>query len=244
MEANFKQLSRVKELAFMGKVNASLSHEIKNTLAIINESVGLMGDLLGKEPPADWEAYPRLKSIIASIEEQVQRSGAIIKRLNRFAHSTDKPVAAVDLNELVEEITTLAQRFARLRGVKLEVKLASEPLVIHSDPFRIQQVIFAFIERGLWHCSPNQTQVSIACRGKGNMAQIIVTDEGSPEGDWLRKRISAALAPACILAEEEDPELAILALTMAQLGGSIEAEDVGATGNKVILSFPAKIPEE
>lgn len=244
MVGKFEQLSRVKELAFVGKVAAGLSHEIKNTLAIINESVGLMGDLLSKEAPDNWQAYPRLKSIIPSIEEQVQRSAVIVKRLNRFAHSSDKPVTSLDLNELVQEITTLAQRFARLRGVKLEVELASEPLVIHSDPFRIQQVIFAFIERGLWRCSPNQTQVSIACRGKADMAQIIVTDQGSPEGDWLRKRISAALAPACILAEEEDPELAILALTMAQLGGSIEAEDIGATGNKVILSFSAKIPEE
>ena len=48
-----EDLSRVEEIAFMGKVTASLSHEIKNTLAIINESVGLMGDLLGKDAPGD-----------------------------------------------------------------------------------------------------------------------------------------------------------------------------------------------
>jgi hypothetical protein len=30
---------------------------------------------------------------------------------------------------------------------------------------------------------------------------------------------------------------------MAELGGSVEIEEVGKTGNKVILSFPPKIPE-
>ena len=45
MPEKVNELSRVKEIGFMGKVTASLSHEIKNTLAIINESVGLMGDL-------------------------------------------------------------------------------------------------------------------------------------------------------------------------------------------------------
>lgn len=243
MVGKFKQLSRVKELAFVGKVAAGLSHEIKNTLAIINESVGLMGDLLSKEPPDNWQAYPRLKSIIPSIEEQVQRSAVIVKRLNRFAHSTDKPVTSLDLNELVQEITTLAQRFARLLGVGLEAQPAPEPLQIAGDPFRIQYVIFGFIERGLWRCSPNQTKVTLACARSEDMAQVIVTDQGSPEGDWLRKQIAAALSPAGISGEEEDPELGILALTMAELGGSVEVEEVSQTGNKVILAFPAKIPE-
>ena len=48
MQKKFEELYRVKEIGFMGKVTASLSHEIKNTLAIINESAGLMGDLLRK----------------------------------------------------------------------------------------------------------------------------------------------------------------------------------------------------
>lgn len=242
MEAKFERLSRVKKLGFMGKVAASLSHEIKNTLAIINESVGLMGDLLEKDAPADWRAYPRLKSIMPTIEEQVQRSALIVKRLNRFAHSMDKPVTTVDLNELVQEITALAQRFARLRGVELEVEPAPEPLQIISDPFRIQYVVFGFIERGVWRCSPNQSKVRLVCRRAEDNSHIIISDEGSAEGDWLRKRISAALSHASPSAEE-DVELDLLALTMADLGGSIEVEDLGKTGNRVILSFPAKIAE-
>jgi hypothetical protein len=71
----------------------------------------------------------------------------------------------------------------------------------------------------------------------------MVTDQGSPDGAWLRKQISAALPPTGISSGEGEPELAILALTMAELGGSVEIEEVGKTGNKVILSFPPKIPE-
>jgi C4-dicarboxylate-specific signal transduction histidine kinase len=243
MQKKVEEISRVKQLAFVGKVAAGLSHEIKNTLAIINEFVGLMGDLLKKEPPSDWQLYPRLEKTIPSIEEQVHRSAGMVKRLNRFAHSMDKPLTSLDLNELVQEITTLAQRFASLLGVELEAQPAPEPLQITSDPFRIQYVIFGFIERGLWRCSPNQTKVTLACARTEDMAQVIVTDQGSPEGDWLRKQIAAALSPAGISGEEEDPELGVLALTMAELGGFIEAEELGKTGNRIILSFPAKIPE-
>ncbi|MEJ2236131.1 MAG: hypothetical protein P8X67_19675, partial [Syntrophobacterales bacterium] len=124
MQTKPEELSRVKEIAFMGKVTASLSHEIKNTLAIINESVGLMGDLLLQDAPENWPQYSRLTELTASIEEQVQRSADIIKRLNQFAHSMDKSLVDIDLNELVQEITTLAQRFARLKRVQLGVEAA------------------------------------------------------------------------------------------------------------------------
>ena len=73
MAEKVQELSRVKEIAFMGKVSASLSHEIKNALAIINESVGLMGDLLQRDASEDWPPYSRWTSLLVSIEEQVQR---------------------------------------------------------------------------------------------------------------------------------------------------------------------------
>jgi C4-dicarboxylate-specific signal transduction histidine kinase len=243
MDKKVEEFSRVKEIGFMGKVTASLSHEIKNTLAIINESVGLMGDLLGRDAPDDWPQYSRLATLLTTIEEQIQRSADIVKRLNQFAHSMDKSLVDIDLNEFVQEITTLAQRFARLRGVQLEVEAAPEPLVIHSNPFRVQYVIFGFIERALWRCSANQTKVTLTCSSLDDMAQVMVTDQGSPEGDWLRKQLAAASSPTDIPGGEEDPELTILALTMAELGGSVEIEEVGKTGNKVILSFPPNIPE-
>jgi len=243
MDKKVEELSRVKEIGFMGKVAASLSHEIKNTLAIINESAGLMGDLLRKDAPKDWPPYSRLTNLLASIEEQIQRSADIVKRLNQFAHSMDKSLVDLDLNELVRQITTLARRFARLRGVQLEVEAAPEALLINSDPFRVQYVVFGFIERALWRCSPNQTKVTLACSPSGDMAQVIVKDQGSPEGDWLREQIAAALSPTGRSPGEKDPELSILALTMAELGGSVEIEEVGKTGNKVILSFPPKMPD-
>ena len=67
MDKKVEELCRVKEIGFMGKVSASLSHEIKNTLAIINESVGLMGDLLRKEGSDDLPQYSRVNILIASL---------------------------------------------------------------------------------------------------------------------------------------------------------------------------------
>jgi len=45
---------RQTEIAFFGRITAGVTHELKNVLAIVNESSGLMQDLLAlsKEAPA------------------------------------------------------------------------------------------------------------------------------------------------------------------------------------------------
>ena len=238
MEKKVEQLSRAKEIGFMGKVTASLSHEIKNTLAIINESVGLMGDLLRKDAPDDWSPYSRLTSLMASIEEQVQRSAAIVKRLNQFAHSMDKSLVDLDLNETVRQTVMLAQRFASLRRVKLETELESKPLHLHSDPFRLVYVIFGFIERAI-NCSPREAEVRVQTERSGEMLQVTVTDQGTLEADNLRALVSTSPSAE---GEHGESDLALLAQTIEALGGSIAAEQRDGGLIKVILSLPASMP--
>jgi C4-dicarboxylate-specific signal transduction histidine kinase len=239
MHKKVEELSRVKEIGFMGKVAASLSHEIKNTLAIINESVGLMGDLLGKDAPADWPQYSRLTSLLSSIEEQVQRSSDVVKRLNQFAHSMDKSLVDFDLNETVRQTVMLAQRFATLRRVKLETQLASKPLPLQSDPFRHLYVIFGFIERAI-NCSPREGEVRVKTERSGEMYQVTVTDQGTAEVDKIRALVSASLLAE---GEQAESDLAMLAETTKALGGTIGAEQGEGGLNKVILSFPSPRPE-
>ena len=236
MPEKAEERSKLQEISFMGKVTASLSHEIKNTLAIINESVGLMGDLLRKDAPDAWPTYSRLATLVASIEEQVQRSAGIVKRLNQFAHSMDKSLAELDLNETVRQTVLLAQRFANLRRVNLETDLESKPLHIRSDPFRLIYVIFSFIERAI-NCSPKEAKVTAKTERSGETFQVTVTDQGTLEADQIRELLtSSPLAGG----EEGESGLAILAQTIEVLGGTVTAEHGGGGRNKVVLTFPAK----
>ena len=45
-------------LFFFGKMSASISHELKNVLAIINENAGLAEDLMPWPKRADLSTYP------------------------------------------------------------------------------------------------------------------------------------------------------------------------------------------
>jgi signal transduction histidine kinase len=238
MKGNTEDVMRAEYLAFVGRVSASLSHEIKNTLAIIGETSGLISDLLEySPPPSDWETFPRFKELLTSIASQVDRSVTIVTRLNRFAHSMDDPLVSLELNELLQDINNLAQRFANLKEVRLETQPSNGSLPVRTDPFRLQQVVFGFIDRGL-QAAPKDSSVTVTSGQTDGQAQIVITDEGPSQAESINRQVSE---PQAVFEETEEKNgvaLSVLGLIAEQLGGSIEAEDLKPQGNRITIRVP------
>jgi C4-dicarboxylate-specific signal transduction histidine kinase len=129
---------------FFGIISASISHDIKNVLAVLNENAGLLEDLvLAAEKGAPFN-QERVKSLAGSMRKQIQRADLITKNMNRFAHSVDKPLSNIDLCETLELIVALSGRLADMRGVNLEPVYTTERIYITTNPF--------FLENLLWRC--------------------------------------------------------------------------------------------
>lgn len=157
---------------FFGKMSASISHEIKNTLAIINENAGLLEDftiMAEKGLPLNPE---RLKGLAGKIGAQIRRADGITKNLNRFAHSADEWVKTVDLFEILDLVTALSERFAARRSLTLALAPLPEPLSLTTCPF--------FLENLVWLCL--DFVMTQAQAGK----TIFLTSEKKPGGLQIR----------------------------------------------------------
>jgi len=133
-------------LQFFGKMSASISHEIKNVMAIINESAGLMEDLTvlaEKGMPVDPQ---RLKTHAGKIMSQIRRADEIIKNMNRFAHSVDQGVKSIDLGESVALVATLSERFAAMRGITLNLNTPSKGITLRTNPFLLMNLMYLCLE--------------------------------------------------------------------------------------------------
>lgn len=95
-------------LAFSGRVTASVSHELKNALATMSETAGLLTDILELSESGRPLDIAELRGYAENIVDEVGRGFRVIKNLNLFAHSTDNPVAEVDLDQLIELTAGLA----------------------------------------------------------------------------------------------------------------------------------------
>jgi C4-dicarboxylate-specific signal transduction histidine kinase len=131
-------------LQFFGKMTASISHEIKNVLAIINENAGLLEDLALMADGGTAIETQRLKNMSRAVMKQVSRADAIMKNMNRLAHSVDESIKTIELNDILELLVALSSRFASTRGVAVQPKDNEGPLKLRTAPF--------FLMNLLWLC--------------------------------------------------------------------------------------------
>ncbi len=134
------------ELKYFGSVTASVTHELKNVLAICNENAGLLSDFVAmaeRGRPLDSANVGRIADALA---RQVARGDEIIRRLNRFAHSVDQSHTLVDLNQTVMLVVNLFARTAANRGVELRVISSEEATEIETQPFALQALLGGLLD--------------------------------------------------------------------------------------------------
>jgi len=144
-----------KEIVFFGKITAGMTHEMKNVLAIVKESAGLMEDLIQLDPSSAESSHAgRMLGALKTINEQVNRGVELTSRLNRFAHDADRAIQSFDVNDLMRNLIALTQRFARLKNVTLAMVPGPEPIMIESRAVLLQMLLFVLMEAGLEALQP------------------------------------------------------------------------------------------
>ncbi|RPH52687.1 MAG: hypothetical protein EHM85_01900 [Desulfobacteraceae bacterium] len=153
-------------LKFSGKMTASISHELKNVLAIINENAGLLEDLCAMAEGGRPVDPGRIKTAAGKMIKQVQRGDRIISRLNKFAHSVDDLDCDVDVNDIILLVSGLSGRIALMRGINLETVQTSDPVIISTNPFLLETLIWLFLDFSMTAAGEGKT-VSVTT-GKQN----------------------------------------------------------------------------
>jgi len=199
-------------LQFFGRISASISHEIKNVLAIVNENAGLLEDLIlmaDRGKPID---PARLKIMAATVKKQVGRADGIIMNMNRLAHSIDQTVTTADLDQTIELAIALTARFAAMRGVKVDLQLPANPLTIKTAPFYLMNL--------LWLC------LDFSMSASGDEKQVELVVEETENSVRIRFRRLAGLSAALLETFPSDREKNLLAVLEAALTADPERAEV------------------
>ena len=167
------QLNSIGEagLKFFGKMTASISHEIKNALAIINENAGLLEDIALMADRGREIEPERLKTVSRAVIKQIRRADIIIKNMNRFAHSADETTTTVDLRDSLLLVVALSERLASMRSVTLAPKLPETPLNIRTVPFLLMNLIWLCLDFAITAAGDDKI-VELAILKTENGAQI------------------------------------------------------------------------
>ena len=199
-------------LQFFGQISASISHELKNVLGIINENAGLLEDLTlmaDRGVPLD---PVRLKAMAQGIKKQVGRADAIIGNMNRFAHSADQSIATVDLAQTIELAMAVTARFAVMRGVALDLQLPENPVALQTAPFYLINLI--------WQC------LEFSMSASGDAKQVALVAEEADGSVRIRFRRLAGLSAALLDTFPSDREKRLLEMLAVELKVDIEHKEI------------------
>jgi signal transduction histidine kinase len=172
-----EQELRLLQLRFIGKILAGFTHESKNYLAIINESAGLMGDMIqmGKSSGKDLSEYLQ---IIRSVEDQIRRANDHFRALNRFAHRMDAEFSSYNINESLEELVALLTRFANQKKITLKKNFQEDIPSIYGNPALFQFVVFGFLDKG-FSTLDKDSRITLQTAVADHTVQIKIIPEGT-----------------------------------------------------------------
>jgi C4-dicarboxylate-specific signal transduction histidine kinase len=190
-------------LQFFGRMSASVTHEIKNALAIINENAGLLEDIVLMAEKSPDVSPERLQRLALTVGAQVGRADAVVKMMNHFSHSIDQFVEPVDLTRMAADVCDLFDRLLQMRGVTLETIAPSAPVVVAASRFYLQNLLWCCLDWATGVRSEKRT-ISLVPEKTDNGVRVRLTgladlDKGagglfpSPQEDALLAALGARL---------------------------------------------------
>lgn len=156
-------------LQVFGKISASVSHDLKNVLAIINENAGLLDDLALRACKGIAIPVDRLTVTTARILKQIKRGDAVLQSLNRFAHTTDALIQESNVAEIVALMVELAARPASMKEVAFSVVPA--PCVIRTCLVYLEAFTYLLL-RQIIDTLPRKETVEIVVDREADMILI------------------------------------------------------------------------
>ena len=244
MEAESHQLqdrlTHVSRLATVGEMASGIAHELNQPLAAMATYAHACDRLLALPDPDIEE----VRSALKLIADQAVRAGDIIRRMRALARSEESARSPVNVNTLIEELTTLITSDAKTHGVVYRQVLASNLPPVSANGAQIQQVVVNLVRNALEALSPGRAaggrgEVVVATRlMPDERVEISVSDNGPGVSESLGDRI---FDPFCTTkATGTGLGLAISRTIIEAHEGRLEYEPNLPAGARFTLRLPPK----
>ncbi len=132
------------KMASLGKLSASVVHEINNPIAGVLNLLVLMKRIID-EGGLDEQEMSRFGKYLNLMETETRRISRIVSNLLAFSRQSKMELKRVDINRLIEHTLFLNSNLLKIHGVRAETQLDPDlPHVIGSED-QLQQVFMNMI---------------------------------------------------------------------------------------------------
>ena len=178
IKQDLAKLVQEDKLLALGKLVASVAHEINNPIGSILNFSKLLLECLEQAPPTEQDLEKWRHWMDLTVHE-AQRTRDIVVNLLSFARQQSLEPKRLDLAEVIDQIIQITQHRMEIEQVQLEYALPEEPLEIWGDLTQIQQCLTNLVFNAL-EAMPHGGKLSIEAGLSGDgMVWAEVRDTGN-----------------------------------------------------------------
>jgi two-component system, NtrC family, sensor kinase len=238
LERAHKFMATSERLASLGRLAATVAHEVNNPLfGILTYARLTRKDVERADPPPANK--PRMVEQLQIIEHESRRCGELMRNLLMFARQSPQSIEPSDINEVVGRAVSLVRHRLELSGTALELDLAPDLPAVPCDANQIQQVVLGLMVN------------AEEAMGDGGCIGVSTRRDAGLKTVEIRVRDNGPGIAAGVLAQIFEPffttkadvhrtglGLAVARSIIEQHGGTILAESVEGSGAEFVVSLP------
>jgi two-component system, NtrC family, sensor kinase len=172
------QLVRTEKLTSLGKLSASIAHEINNPLAGILTFAKLIVRTLEQGPPDDATRKGAVKNLLL-VQRETERCSAIVRNLLDFARERPITLKEVELVAVVDEALQLLANQIQIQGVRIEKRVGAAPPVEGDFGQLRQSVVNVVMNACEAMARGGVLTIEVGLVEGGKWVEVAVTDTGS-----------------------------------------------------------------
>ena len=219
---------QAERLATLGRMAASLAHEVRNPVSAIRMHAELMEEDVAEKIPDAVES-------LAHIKRESDKIESLVQQWTFFAKPEPPKTQRGDLRGIVQQVASLLAPAAARARLKLSVNVPYSPVVADFDATRLSQALTNVLQNAI-HASAEGGGVSLDVQAGDGVATISISDSGPGFSSLALEKFAEPF-----FSEKEGGMglgLTVTSELCAAHGGSLQVENRAERGAVVTLKLP------
>lgn len=236
------RLIQSEKIAALGRLAASVAHEINNPLQAIQGCLTLLGDeLSGQQRPDKMNSYLRI------VDKEIGRVAGIVQGMSDFARPAPQGTRSTDVIAVLSDVLELTGKQLQHSNVQLDCSWGIDVPAIEANPNLLKQVFLNMILNAIDAMSGGGTLHISAALDKARFndaarLQPAIRIEFSDTGTGMTPQAQSRLFEPFVTTKEDGSGLGLyVSYTIIQsLNGTIEVSSTEGLGTTFAILLPVK----
>lgn len=240
-----RQMIQVEKSASVGKMAATVAHELNNPLSGIVTYAKLLSRKVAKQLPEGPEK-DKIMEDLELIRAESMRCGQIVRDLLTYARGGSHELERAHVHALVERALKLTAHHMELGRVTVEAKLELADDVIVCDGDQIVQALLALLINAR-EAMPDGGQLTVATHEHPEdpgIVKLIVSDTGIGMSREIQERIFDPFFSTKAETKGVGLGLAVVYGIVRRHGGTISVESAPGNGATFTIDIPRQLSAE